>query len=212
MTAGDSPLQAAKESLSIPALWHLLNLAGKPAKSCRSPFRHERHPSFSVFADGRRFHDFTTGQGGDAADFVAFAYSLSAEEGARRLIEMAGVLPRPNERANPGNFVRLSRDVRLPRDDDAEREAERAGCRNSTNRRKRKSKPLRSCAGFPSRVSPLRRREACYGARTRERDGRGLLRIVGAGTRKLDGWMVNPGRASAIRRRGRCPGVKQSGR
>ena len=118
--AGDSPLQVAKERLSIPALWHLLALPGKPAKSCRSPFRHEHHPSFSVYLDGRRFHDFVTGKDGDAADFVAFAYSLSAEEGARRLIEMAGVLPRPNERANPGNFVRL------PRDDDAEREAKRA--------------------------------------------------------------------------------------
>ena len=121
MMAGDSPLQVAKARLSIPALWHLLNLPGKPAKSCRSPFRPEYNPSFSVYEDGRRFHDFATGEGGDAADFVAMAYSLSAEEGVRRLIEMAGVLPRPNERANSGNFVRL------PRDDDAEREAKRAG-------------------------------------------------------------------------------------
>jgi CHC2 zinc finger len=66
----DSPLQAAKERLSIPALWPMLSLPGKPAKSCRSPFRHEHNPSFSVYENGRRFHDFVTGEDGDAADFV----------------------------------------------------------------------------------------------------------------------------------------------
>jgi hypothetical protein len=39
MNAVLSPLEAAKEQLSIPALWQLLNLPGKPARSCRSPFR-----------------------------------------------------------------------------------------------------------------------------------------------------------------------------
>jgi hypothetical protein len=70
MTTGiakDSPLQAAKEELPIPALWHLLNLAGKPGKSCKSPFREDRNPSFSIYDDGRKWKDHATGQGGDAA-------------------------------------------------------------------------------------------------------------------------------------------------
>lgn len=37
--AYDSPLEVAKERLSIPDLWRLLNLPGKPGRSCRSPFR-----------------------------------------------------------------------------------------------------------------------------------------------------------------------------
>ena len=118
-TGQDSPLQAAKEKLSIPVLWAIFNFPGKPAKSCRSPFREDRNPSFLV--NGDRWWDFATGEGGDQADFVARACNLSPEEGCRKLIEMAGVLPHPNERANPGNFIRLTRD------DDAEREAKRAG-------------------------------------------------------------------------------------
>ena len=38
MNAMLSPLEAAKEQLSIPALWQLLNLPGRPGNSCRSPF------------------------------------------------------------------------------------------------------------------------------------------------------------------------------
>ena len=88
----DSPLQAAKEELPIPALWQLLNLPGKPARSCRSPFREDRNPSFSVYEDGRKWKDHATGQGGDAADFVAMALGISNEDACRKLIELAGLL------------------------------------------------------------------------------------------------------------------------
>ena len=60
----DSPLQAAKEELPIPALWQLLNLPGKPARSCRSPFREDRNPSFSIYDGGHRWKDHGTGLGG----------------------------------------------------------------------------------------------------------------------------------------------------
>jgi hypothetical protein len=106
MIAADSPLQTAKARLTIAALWTMLDLPGKPQKSCRSPFREDRNPSFSIYDDGRKWKDHATGQGGDAADFVAAACNLSPEEGARRLIELAGVLPHPNERTSLGNFVR----------------------------------------------------------------------------------------------------------
>ncbi len=89
MMAGDSPLRAAKERLSIPALWAMLNLPGKPERSCRSPFREDRSPSFSIYADGRKWKDHGTGLGGDA-DFRAAAGNLSKAEGARKLIELAG--------------------------------------------------------------------------------------------------------------------------
>jgi hypothetical protein len=44
MITTDSPLQAAKERLLIPALWLLLSLPGKPGHSCGSPFREDRNP------------------------------------------------------------------------------------------------------------------------------------------------------------------------
>jgi hypothetical protein len=65
MNAVLSPLEAAKEQLSIPALWQLLNLPGKPARSCRSPFREDRNPSFSIYDGGRKWKDHATGEGGE---------------------------------------------------------------------------------------------------------------------------------------------------
>ena len=85
----DSPLQAAKDRLTIPELWAMLGLPGKPGRSCRSPFREDRNPSFSIYDGGHRWKDHGTGLGGDA-DFRAAACNLSKAEGARKLIELAG--------------------------------------------------------------------------------------------------------------------------
>ncbi len=104
-----SPLEAAKARLSIPQLWHLLGLPGRPARSCRSPFRPERHASFSIHDECRRFYDFSTGDHGDAADFVARVFGLSPEDGLRRFLELAGQATpcnEPNERTSLGEFVR----------------------------------------------------------------------------------------------------------
>ena len=94
MTAAlDSPLQAAKERLTIAALWAMLRLPGKYGRSCRSPFREDRNPSFSVYDDGRKWKDHATGEGGDAVDFIAMALGISNEHACRKLIELAGVIP-----------------------------------------------------------------------------------------------------------------------
>ena len=106
MIAIDSQLQVAKERLLIPALWHLLNLPGKPGRCCRSPFREDRNPSFSIYDGGRRWKDHATGEGGDVVDFLAKALGLSNEDACRKLIELAGVSPFPNERTGLGNLVR----------------------------------------------------------------------------------------------------------
>ena len=98
-------LKEAKDRLTIPSLWARLGLPGKPAKSCRSPFREDRKPSFSIFDNGRKWKDHATGEGGDAADFVAHALGVSPKEGCRKLIEFAGGFrpyvpaPRPISRA-----------------------------------------------------------------------------------------------------------------
>lgn len=54
-------------------------------KSCRSPFREDRHPSFSIFDEGRRWKDHGTDESGDVFDFVCKANHCDFRE-ARELI------------------------------------------------------------------------------------------------------------------------------
>jgi hypothetical protein len=58
--------------------------------SCKSPFREDRRASFSVSEDGLLFNDFTTGDGGDAIDFLRIACGLSPEAACKRFIDLAG--------------------------------------------------------------------------------------------------------------------------
>jgi hypothetical protein len=94
-----SPLKAALEKLTIFDVWQRLGVKGEPGKNgkaCRSPFRPDRNPSFSIYKNGNKWKDHATGEGGDAADFCAKARNLSKEEGARLLIDLAGT-----RRGNP---------------------------------------------------------------------------------------------------------------
>jgi len=70
--------------------WYDLGLPGHPAKSCKSPFRPEKHASFSVFDNGRRFKDFTTGEGGDIIDFVTKALNCSCGEAIKWVRDRIG--------------------------------------------------------------------------------------------------------------------------
>src|SRR5262249_29257221 len=81
--------QQAKHWLRIPVLWAHLGLPGQPTRSCRCPWRKDQHPSFSVFNEGLRWHDFTTGEGGDAIDFLARASGLSQRAACRAFIALA---------------------------------------------------------------------------------------------------------------------------
>jgi hypothetical protein len=86
---GESPLDAAKAALDIPALWEALALPGRPAKSCKSPFREDRKPSFSIFDNGRAFKDHATGEAGGLVEFVQLATGYDSSEACRYLIELA---------------------------------------------------------------------------------------------------------------------------
>ena len=87
-------LAQVKERLTIPALAAMLYPGWRPGRSCRAPWRHDRKPSFSVFAEGRRYRDFGTGDHGDAIDFLARARGLSNADAVKEFMRLAGVGPR----------------------------------------------------------------------------------------------------------------------
>ena len=59
-----------KQVYRIYEAWEDLGLPGEPSESCRSPFRDDLNPSFSVFDAGRKWNDFSTEEYGDVFDFV----------------------------------------------------------------------------------------------------------------------------------------------
>jgi hypothetical protein len=103
----------AKAQLTIHYLWRHFGFPGESKPSCHSPFREDRDASFSVNADGSLFHDFATGESGDAVDFFRHASGLSRKEACRKFIELAGghfttapcaARPRPKTAARRPSF------------------------------------------------------------------------------------------------------------
>ncbi len=81
----------AKDRLTIPALGAMLFPDWRPGRSCRSPFREDRKPSFSVFDGGLAWNDFATDEGGDAIEFLARARRLSNAEAVKEFLRLAGM-------------------------------------------------------------------------------------------------------------------------
>jgi len=104
-----SPLDRAKDHLSIFVLWHALGLPGTPRKICRSPFRDDRKASFSISDDGKVFHDFATNDSGDVVAFVARARRCSLGDAARELIRIAALTP-----AQPSRPASAKKTLRVP--------------------------------------------------------------------------------------------------
>lgn len=72
--AGTAPPQdlfsLARERYTVPDLWMAFGYEGNPKASCRSPFREDHSPSFSIFDDGKAWNDHATGEGGDVIEFL----------------------------------------------------------------------------------------------------------------------------------------------
>ncbi len=92
-------LDAAKSRVSIADAWRALGLPGEPRRTCCSPFREDKHPSFSIFADGRGWHDFATGEKGDVVSFVKRATAGTDSDAIRRVLDLAGGIASPVELA-----------------------------------------------------------------------------------------------------------------
>jgi len=94
-TKNRDQLDAAKARLTIPDAWRALVLPGEPRRTCCSPFREDRHPSFSISSCGRLWNDFATGEGGDVVSFVKSATGSTDAEAIRRVLELAGGITSP---------------------------------------------------------------------------------------------------------------------
>lgn len=118
-----SPLEQAKDVFDIPRLWDALRLPGQPATSCKSPFRDDRKPSFSVSEDGKLWHDFATDEAGDVVAFLAKATGTDLSEAGKELIRMNGkggvmlslAMPsiRPEKEHKPSLLLSLPYDLRM---------------------------------------------------------------------------------------------------
>lgn len=86
-------IKLCKIALPLPQLWEKLQLRGEPGRSCLSPFRDERNPSFSVFQknDLWFWKDHTTGAGGDEIDLIAQQRGCPKGDAIRLYCELAGV-------------------------------------------------------------------------------------------------------------------------
>lgn len=94
-------LATLKERHLIPEVWQALGLPGNATPRCRSPFRPDKTPSFSIYDGGRRWKDFATGAHGDVIDFIAAARQVDAREATRLFLELAGVPPTPTRQPSP---------------------------------------------------------------------------------------------------------------
>ena len=56
----------------------------------RSPFRQDRHPSFSVFNNGKKWKDHATGESGGIVDFYRMARPVSRDQAFREIINIFG--------------------------------------------------------------------------------------------------------------------------
>ena len=83
-------LKDAKDRVDVLSLWGRYGFEGTPGKSCCSPFREDRHPSFSVYDSGRRWKDYGTGAGGDAINFIEHAEGITNSEACRKILQLAG--------------------------------------------------------------------------------------------------------------------------
>lgn len=90
-TARDAiSLDEIKARLSIPEAARLLGMNWQPGKSCVSPFRPDKHPSFSVFDDERRWRDHASGEGGTVIDFIQTALDVPLKEAIQWAREKCG--------------------------------------------------------------------------------------------------------------------------
>jgi hypothetical protein len=115
-----SKIEKIRASCSIEWAWKILGLPGQPGRTCKSPFREDKKPSFSVYAakDGQRWYDQAEGTGGDIIDFWAKAKDLTVQAAVEQLGNMIGESKPPAAKyvPPPEKLIDWPDDLRPPTD------------------------------------------------------------------------------------------------
>jgi CHC2 zinc finger len=119
------------KAITIPEVAEKLFREWKPAKLCRSPFRPDQNPSFSVYDEGRKWKDHATGDCGDVIKFVMRARGCSFEEAIKYISGEANRQQQPSRReeraSEPSRPTRHWPSLRKPSKTDLERIAKMRG-------------------------------------------------------------------------------------
>jgi Toprim-like len=108
---------------SLEWAWVYLNCPDKPGRSCLSPLRPEKKPSFSVYetADGQRWYDHGLGTGGDIIDLWAAVKGVSLADAIRELESLAHIAQPPRKSTtaySPARELVYPDNFRRPTDDE----------------------------------------------------------------------------------------------
>jgi DNA primase len=105
-------VEEIKSRLTIERVGSVVFPGWTAGKSCKSPFRQDRTPSFSVFDNGRAWKDHAANEGGDVVSFYMKATGLDFTAALDRLSVMAGVYPdAPARKPEPKKELILPNDL-----------------------------------------------------------------------------------------------------
>jgi bifunctional DNA primase/polymerase-like protein len=91
-TREDSLLKRAAAQLTVDRLWEHFGYSQRWTNPTHSPFREDKHPSFSVYDQGRRFKDHGCSEHrGDSFDFYQLATGQDAHAAFKEFVELAGL-------------------------------------------------------------------------------------------------------------------------
>ena len=85
----------ARETLTVFQAWEMLGLQGEAKANCRSPFRDEKSPSFTIYKNGTKWKDHGEQIGGDVVEFIKHAIGGDHSDVRRWLQERIGTLEAP---------------------------------------------------------------------------------------------------------------------
>ena len=176
--------QTIKERLTIDRVGAAVFPGWTPAKSCKSPFRQDRTPSFSVFDGGRAWKDHATNEGGDVVSFYMKATGLQFTDALERLEVMAGVYPdAPARKSEPKKELILPVDLHEGTDSELQAVATLRGINPEATAEASKRGLLRfgTICGFPCWLLLDQSRKS---AQARRIDGRQFPSIGGLSERK----------------------------
>jgi hypothetical protein len=112
----ESKIEKIRSACSIAWAWRILGLPGIPGRECKSPFREDRKPSFSVYRakDGERWFDHGEGVGGDIVDFWAKAKDITVQAAIDQLSAMTGIAEPPKASTYKLASIEWPTDLRGP--------------------------------------------------------------------------------------------------